>query len=344
MKLLMITRKVDKDDGLAGFTYNWITKLSVHLESLFVICLEKGNTDGLPENIKVYSLGKENGKNRWKEFWRFHKLARAIVPQVDGVFAHQNPEYGILISLWTKIYSKKLIAWYAHGSVSFRLKLLNALVDQAVTSTPKGFRLKSKKLKVLHQGIDTDIFAFKEKESHDELRLLTVSRISKTKNIELMVDAVRSIKERSNKKIVLKIAGDANLDKDKKYLDRLKRKVAERGLDSNVQFLGSVANDQTPELYQWADIFLNFSNTGSMDKTVLEAMSCGTVILTSNVAFKELLNQIAPKLYLGTWHSIDKTIESLSRVEDDLPNELRDYVKNNHDLDKLMAKIANLFE
>ena len=28
MKLLMITRKIDKDDGLAGFTYNWVKKLS----------------------------------------------------------------------------------------------------------------------------------------------------------------------------------------------------------------------------------------------------------------------------------------------------------------------------
>ena len=71
MKLLMITRKVDKDDGLAGFTYNWIKKLAGQVEFLYVMCLEKGNISGLPTNVEVYSLGKEKGKNRFKEFINF---------------------------------------------------------------------------------------------------------------------------------------------------------------------------------------------------------------------------------------------------------------------------------
>src|SRR3989344_8833912 len=97
MKLLMITRKVDKDDGLAGFTYNWIKKLSSRLETLYVICLEKRNIDGLPDNVYINSLGKENGKNRFKEFFRFHFLGIKLVPKVDGVFAHQNPESALMV-------------------------------------------------------------------------------------------------------------------------------------------------------------------------------------------------------------------------------------------------------
>ena len=83
MKLLMITRKVDKDSGLAGFTYNWIKKLSKHLDKLYIICLEKGNISGLPDNIKIYSLGKEKGKNRWKEFWNFQKFAIKLLIKLD---------------------------------------------------------------------------------------------------------------------------------------------------------------------------------------------------------------------------------------------------------------------
>ena len=149
MKLLMITRRVDKDDGLTGFTYNWIKKLSRRVDRLEVICLEKGTTNWLPTNVAVHSLGKERGKDRSKEFWRLQSLAGRLVPKVDGVFAHQNPEYGILMSPWTKIFKKRLIAWYTHKQVTWRLRLLNALVDVMVTASADSFRLPSKKLKVL---------------------------------------------------------------------------------------------------------------------------------------------------------------------------------------------------
>ena len=54
MKLLMITRKVDKDDDRAGFICGWIKKISQRVEKLTVICLEKGNLSGL-KGITIYS-------------------------------------------------------------------------------------------------------------------------------------------------------------------------------------------------------------------------------------------------------------------------------------------------
>ena len=58
MKLLMITRKVDRGDAHAGFTYQWINEFAHQLESISVVCLEKGDITGLPDNCKIYSLDK----------------------------------------------------------------------------------------------------------------------------------------------------------------------------------------------------------------------------------------------------------------------------------------------
>ncbi len=344
MRLLMITRRVDKDDGLAGFTFNWIKKLAVNLDQLEVICLEKGNTEGLPANVRVYSLGKEKGKSRWHKFWRFQSLAKSIVLKVDGVFAHQNPEYGILISLWTKLYRKKLIAWYVHKEVSLRLRCLNFLADKMVSVSRKSFRLNSKKVVFLHHGIDTDIFSFRKKEPHKEWRFLSVSRISKTKNIHLMLDVIRDLKKRINHPIVLKIAGEASLDQDKKYLESLKKRISDEGLDSNVRFLGSVANDKTPELYQEADIFFNFSQTGSVDKAVLEAMSSGTLVFVSNEAFSGILEPINPLMYVRDFSRADRQLENLlTQADQSLARKLRDYVVSHHNLDDLVKRIVKLF-
>ncbi len=337
----MITRKVDQEDGLAGFTYNWIKKLANHVDKLHVICLEKGNAANLPQNVEVHSLGKEKGKNRLKEFVNFQRLAIKLVPKVDGVLAHQNPEYGILIAPWAKLFRKKLVAWYAHGSVSAKLKVLHSLVDRAITSTAQGFNLKSNKLTILHQGIDTELFAFKEKEEHEELRLLSVSRIGATKHIDLMIDLVKKLKDQ--RKVVLQIVGEATLEKDQEYLGGLKNQVRGGKLEEYVKFLGSVANYQTPALFQEADVFLNFSGTGSLDKAILEAMSCGALVLTSNDSAKDIL---PAGLIANQDNALDKLlalVDLTAEKQKVLRQELREEVVNNHSLDKLAKGIIQQF-
>ncbi|MFA6308014.1 MAG: glycosyltransferase family 4 protein [Patescibacteria group bacterium] len=341
----MITRKVDRDDGLAGFTYNWIKKLSSKVDELYVMCLEKGNDRDLPDNVHVYSLGKENGKNRFKEFFRFHYLAIKLVPKVDGIFAHQNPEYGILISPWAKIFRKKLIAWYTHKQVSLRLKILNLVSDKMVTASKESFRLVSNKLQVLHHGIDTDVFYFKDRVVKDTLNILNISRISATKRIDKMIDIVAELKKILDKKVVFKIAGVPTLEKDKLFLETLKNKVKEFNLESNVEFLGSVPNHLTPALYQEADLFFNFSQTGSLDKTGLEAMSCGCLVLASNEAFKDILEPINSLFYIASTEQAVENIKKILAIDNnDLRLKLRNYVKENHDLDKLITKIVKLYE
>ena len=344
MKLLMITRKIDSKDGLAGFTYNWVKKLAQNLDKLYVICLEKGDVSGLAANIEIYSLGKENGKNRFKEFFNFCKFATRLVPKVDGVFSHQNPEYGIFIAPWCKIFSKKLIAWYVHKRVGLKLKILNFLVDHVVSVSKESFRLQSKKLILLHHGIDTDLFSFVDKQEHNELRLLSISRISATKQIDKMLDLVVELKQKIDKKIILKIVGEPSLAEDVKYLDTLKQRVKHLDLIDNVEFLGSKSNNETPGLYQWADIFLNFSQTGSIDKTVLEAMSCGTLVLVSNEAFAPIFTKLNIDCYLNSDKSaVDLVIGLLNKNSKTLRLSLRNYVLHNHDLDHLARKIVNLY-
>jgi hypothetical protein len=62
-KLLILTQKVDKDDGVLGFFHAWIAALAVRFDGITVICLEKGACE-LPGNVTVLSLGKESGASR----------------------------------------------------------------------------------------------------------------------------------------------------------------------------------------------------------------------------------------------------------------------------------------
>ena len=52
-KLLMITRKVDRNDALAGFAWNWVKKIGENLDKFYVISWQAGDKSDLPDNIEV---------------------------------------------------------------------------------------------------------------------------------------------------------------------------------------------------------------------------------------------------------------------------------------------------
>ena len=72
--------------------------------------------------------------------------------------------------------------------------------------------------------------------------------------------------------------------------------VSDGKLDSVITFSGPVPFHAVPPVYQEADLFLHACNTGGIDKAVLEAMSSGCVVLSSNPAFKTIFGELADLL------------------------------------------------
>ncbi|MFA6393962.1 MAG: glycosyltransferase [Patescibacteria group bacterium] len=158
MKLLILTQTVDNKDGVLGFMHGWIAGFAQKCERVTVVCLKSGEYC-LPENVRVLSLGKERHKSRIMYFFNFYKYIWQNRQDYDKVFVHMNYEYVILGAIYWRILRKKIALWYAHGHVSPGLRLAEKLVHVIFTSTKSGFRLKSDKVKVIGQGIDTKNFA-----------------------------------------------------------------------------------------------------------------------------------------------------------------------------------------
>ena len=139
----------------------------------------------------------------------------------------------------------------------------------------------------------------------------------------------------------IKIAGVPILESDKKYFEKLKSIVKEKKLDDKIKFIGPVSYKDITEFYQSGDLFVNFSNTGSMDKAVLEAMASGIEVLTSNEAFAEILYG---EIFM------EKNPEKIAQKIIKMANNntktsgLAEYVRDNHNLDNLVGKIINFYE
>ena len=335
MRLLICTQKVDKNDPILGFFHGWIIEFSKHMESVIVVCLQKGECD-LPSNVRVLSLGKENKSSRFRYLWNFYSYIWAERKKYDKVFVHMNPIYVILgWKMWWFL-GKKISLWYTHKNVDLKLWIAEKFVTRVFTASPESFRLKSRKVHVVGHGIDTDIFT-PAKIPVTDIVVVSVSRISETKNQMLMVKAFELLKNNGSKAKLI-ISGGPVTPADRAYDEEVRVYIKEHNLSRLVECAGPVIPSLIPDTYRAGNIFLNLSSTGSLDKAVLEAMSCGLYVLTSNDAFKAM---IAPEHMTSA--SVPEMTERIMSVGiPAIDADARAYVVQHHSLGRLITNLSNM--
>jgi glycosyltransferase involved in cell wall biosynthesis len=348
MRLLLITQKIDINDDLLGFMNNWVVELAKYCEKVTVICLYKGRFE-LPENVEVLSLGKESGESNLRYILKFYKYICQERKRYDKVFVHMNKEYLWFGWLPWKLMGKKIIFWYAHYKTELPAKISLFLSDKIVTSTRLACKYKSKKLTVVGQGIDTDFFRDLKYKSDDKINLLSLGRISPVKNIDMLVRAMAELREK-NDKIFLNLVGEPGLEY-KEYFQGIKDLVKNFGLESRIKFYGRISNSETLEFYNKNDIFINLTASGSFDKTTLEAMACGKLVLVSNVVFKEIFPKELQEILMfkeRDENDLAKKIIDLINLSEERKEEIRrinrEIILNSHSLKNLVKNIMQVLE
>lgn len=338
MKLIMVTRKVDAGDALAGFAYNWVKKIGDNLEKLYVVSWQKSDGSGLPDNVEVISLP----ENKWQKVLAMQKILWRLLPKVDGVFCHMNPEYTILSAPLAMLLGKRVVSWYAHKAVTWRRMVMEILTNKILTPSVESFRkpLFKNKVSVVGHGIDVDWFVPVEKKNDkSDFTIISVGRIAPIKNYESIIVALMEL----DSGVRLKIIGDALLVEHIKYLESLRDLVKRNNLEDRVEFVGWIPNKDMVSFYQNADLFINASNTGSVDKVVLEAMASGCMVLTSNEAFGSIVGEEF-MFEKGNVTSLVDKIRFVMNFSDDKENKIRSdfrrIICGHHNLSKLSSKIV----
>ncbi len=344
-KLLIITQKVDQNDDLLGFFHDWIDRLSILCDEVNVICLFEGKNN-FRQNVRIFSLGKERGSSKVKYLVRFYYLIWKLRNNYSSVFVHMNPRYVVLGGLCWKVMGKRISLWYAHGRTHLILRLAEFFSDIIFSSTREGFRLKSAKLKIIGQGINTEKFLpDPDHPGSDFLSLISVGRIAPSKDYETLIVALGKIKNDLN--FHLKIIGGISMDRDVKYFDKIIELIDRLGLKGKVKILGSISNDAIIPHLQTADCFINMGLTGSLDKAILEAMATGLVVLTCNEALNDVLGNYSPMLMYPKKdpNALAEKIMFIHAMGQgqrrQLGLQLRDIVVKEHNLNTLAKRIVD---
>jgi len=347
MKTLIITQAVDKDNYLIYPFFQWFRGIARESERCRIICLQKGEYDADEQNLEILSLGKEEGVWRFTYLYRLYKytLSLFLKGEVDVLFVHMNEIYIWLLWPVTFLFRIPIVWWKAHGHLSKKSRKAIRLVRAIVTSSETGFPIDTPKRRILSQGIDTDIFAQKKVYSERVHELVSVSRISRIKHLEDLVDAMNVLVNEQGLDLHCNILGSAKDEDGELYLGEMKSLVEKYHLEKAITFVGAVRHEEVRAYYQRADIMVNTSNTRSLDKTVLEAMATGLMVVNSNIGFKEILAPFAHTQFeqgnVGQLASHVQAIAHMSPADrKGVGSRLRQVVIDEHNVNALIRKIT----
>lgn len=293
MKLLIITQVLDIKHPILGFFHRWIEEFAKHFEHIHVIALQTAEYD-LPENVTVHSLGKEKGAGKLQRLFALCSLLFTLRREYDEVFVHMNPEYVVLAGWLWRLAGKKVGLWYTHKSVDLKLRIAEIFTHTIFTASKESFRLASRKVRVMGHGIDTD---FWKPDLHTKRgdHFLSVGRLNRTKRHDLAIHAAHDAG------VPLRIAGDGP--------ERDRLVALTRELHANVVFLGALTQRELRDEYRKASKLIHRSETGSLDKVVLEAAACGCLVDSTDAAISAL--PLSPG-YVRKHHLLPQLISTIS--------------------------------
>ncbi len=178
---------------------------------------------------------------------------------VPGEHARLKLDYKILGPVFSAIWKK----------AAALLACSEGLKDRALKFMP------SAAIDVIPNGVDLQRFNPSETTQESQtLRLLTVGRLSVTKRVEILIDAI-DILSRQGCKVHFKIVGGGQTQ------PKLKQIVNEKNLDNIIELTGRIDAEDMPKIYRQNDIFISASKLEGMSNAMLEAMASGLPIIAT---------------------------------------------------------------
>lgn len=312
MKILVVAK-------LSDSSLNCIIEPIVQLNSvtkIFVLRDNPGNLDSEKVNF-VYgrNLGNRSKVRHIRKIFSGIKICRSEkVDYIIGVLLYPHGYIGWLISKFTGVpYIHVTIAghreFWIMGKVMEKINKIIFRKAHLITVTgsnsikyliSNGF--DPGRLKILPNVIKME--NFEDYERKREFDIVSISRLDKNKNVELLLKAVARLKERVNLKAI--IAGDGP------DLLNLKKTASELGIEKNILFPGWINETEKNNIYNSASIFVLCSRGEGFPLALLEAMACGCVPVVTDVGdISDVVNDNYNGLIVSNYNEAEELAEKI---------------------------------
>jgi glycosyltransferase involved in cell wall biosynthesis len=283
--------------------------LQVDDQNEYVLILRKDNQHIFPEKgdrlVRVVSpLG--NGSRALRVLWeqaylpvlcRLHTIDLLLVPTGVGPIWVPCPSV-IVVTLMLAFRMPEVLSWqkrlyyqWCHGLSLRRATRVVALSEQGRQDVQRYLGLDPAKIDVVHAGVSEEFRRGCEgveptsipEVGHRQEYVLAVGPVQAYKNLDLLVRAFAKVRAQGFPHRLVIASGGQTIPFS------LKRLAGEVGLNDGITFVERfLTKEELVALYSGATVFVHPSSEEQFSLTVLEAMSCGAPVITSNLpSFQE---------------------------------------------------------
>lgn len=304
-----------------------------------------GMSDSMPYNSTRYRDLDNNMIKKFKKEFK-SKIEMAINEfKPDLIICHH---LYLLTALTRDIVKDIKVVGLCHGTCLRQLKTIELEKDYIISNISKLdeilalhqdqkeeiekiFKIDKSKVKVIGSGFNSNIFYNKDyKLDNKNIDIVYAGKLCKSKGLKSLIRSVSKL-EYPRHLIKLNIAGMGNdLEQYEEILKTAKY------CDYEVNFLGKLTQEQLSELLNKSHIFTLPSFYEGLPVVVLEALACGTEVVTTDIdGVKEWIgrdiNESGKIDYVGLPKMKMDGIpfeEGLHKFEEDLYNKLKDRIDN----------------
>ena len=228
------------------------------------------------------------------------------------------------VSTFHTLAQKKILARVGEYETNERLAVESIMAtksDSIIISTQDEadtikdiYNIPTAKLNVIPAGVDLNLFKPKDKYESKKLlglntdkTILAVARLEPLKGLDILISAIYKIENNSD--ITLLIAGDY-LNNEIEFR-RLQTIINGLKLTGNIKFLGNIQHNKMPLYMSAADVLVMPSYYESFGLAALEAMACGTPVITSRNSGAKTFIEQGTSGYLIPWNCPEHYAERL---------------------------------
>ena len=288
--LLVINHVMDDSDPFLSHQSEVVRLLASRFPTITVITGRVGQ-HSVPSNVRVISTDWVPGRSI-RNTLSFLRITLPVVfsSRHKVVFSHMADLQAALIAPFAKLTNKKHFLWYAHSHKSLYLSWASIWVNGIISSTQGSSPIQGKKVSLIGQSVNPDMFPQRVPGKVRMDRLIHVGRLDRSKNIHLLIDSTLEIRKLDPTTTLTLVGSSANTESSS-YFAELNRKYESEIKSGVISFVPSMPRSLLPSVLSTYDVFIH-GYRGSLDKTLVEATFSGMPVITLNPEYIAIF---------GTW-------------------------------------------
>ena len=223
--------------------------------------------------------------------WLRHGIKKKLEEiQPDILHGHFLVEHGLyaaitgfsplVVSAWGSdllIHPKKSLINRLLVSYTVKRSSLVHLLSPFMVTELEEMGLRHDNIVIANLGVGEDFLDVQTKSTAGRSVLVSTRKLGQVYNPATIIRAMKLV-SKDHPEVLLRLAGDGPLRK------RFETLVDELGLQTNVEFLGRLSEEDVVQILSEADLYLSTSLSDSSSIALLEAMAVGLLPIVSDIA------------------------------------------------------------